>query len=146
MLPPKKIHIGSRGRTVDSNSASNFKVELPSTVQMPENSVFFITDVCVPRVRMTVEDGFNGVLLLSYTVPGVGGSLIENFFVVVLAGGNDTLPELAAQLQTKLNAIREPSDVSQILLTVSNDLKKQTLTISIAASIFFSAGSTRTPR
>ena len=134
MLPLKKIYIDSRDRTVDSKSASNFKIELPNTVQMPENTVFFVTDVCVPHVWKTVEDGFNDSLFLSYIVPGAGGSLTETFRVVVLEEGNYTLPELSAQLQTKLNAIREPSDVSQISFTVSNDLKNQTLTISITAS------------
>ena len=134
MLPLKKIYIDSRDRTVDSKSASNFKIELPNTVQMPENTVFFVTDVCVPHVWKTVEEGFNDSLFLSYVVLGVDGSLTEKFRVVVLEEGNYTLPELSAQLQTKLNAIREPSDVSQISFTVSNDLKNQTLTISITAS------------
>ena len=65
MLPLKKIYIDSRDRTVDSKSASNFKIELPNTVQMPENTVFFVTDVCVPHVWKTVEDGFNDSLFLS---------------------------------------------------------------------------------
>ena len=97
MLPLKKIYIDSRGRTVDSKSASNFKNELTNTVQMPENTVFFVTDVCAPHVWKTVEDGFNDSLFLSYIVPGAGGSLTEKFRVVVLAEGNYTLPELAVQ-------------------------------------------------
>ena len=113
MLPLKKIYIDSRDRTVDSKSASNFRIELPNTVQMPENTVSFVTDVCVPHVWKAVEEGFNDSLFLSYIVPGVGGSLIEQFRVVVLEEGNYTLLELATQLQTKLNAISEPSDVSK---------------------------------
>ena len=119
MLPLKKIYIDSRDRTVDSKSASNFKIELPNTAQMPENTVFFVTDVCVPHVWKTVEEGFNDSLFLSYIVPGVGGSLIEKYFVVRLTEGNYTLPELSTHLQTKLNAIRDPNDVSQILFNVS---------------------------
>ena len=134
MLPLKKIYIDSRDRTVDSKSASNFKIELPNTVQMPENTVFFVTDVCVPHVWKTVEEGFNDSLFLSYVVLGADGSLTEKFRVVVLEEGNYTLPELSAQLQTKLNAIREPNDVSHSSFIVSNDLKNQTLTISITAS------------
>ena len=134
MLPLKKIYIDSRDRTVDSKSASNFKIELPNTVQMPENTVFFVTDVCVPHVWKTVEEGFNDSLFLSYVVLGVDGSLTEKFRVVVLEEGNYTLLELSAQLQTKLNAVKEPNDVSQISFIVSNDLKNQTLTISITAS------------
>ena len=134
MLPLKKIYIDSRDRTVDSKSAANFKIELPNTVQMPDNTVSFVTDVCVPHVWKTVEEGFNDSLFLSYIVPGVGGSLIEKYFVVVLEEEKYTLPELAAHLQTKLNAFREPSDVSQISFIVSKDLKNQTLTISITAT------------
>ena len=84
MLPLKKIYIDSRDRTVDSKSASNFKIELPNAVQMPENTVFFVTDVCVPHVWKTVEEGFNDSLFLSYIVPGVGIDLIEKYFVVRL--------------------------------------------------------------
>ena len=94
MLPLKKIYIDSRDRTVDSKSASNFKIELPNTVQMPENTVFFVTDVCVPHVWKTVEEGFNDSLFLSYVVLGADGSLAEKFRVVVLEEGNYTLPEL----------------------------------------------------
>ena len=117
MLPLKKIYIDSRDRTVDSKSASNFKIELPNTVQMPENTVFVVTDVCAPHVWKTS-------VFLSYIVPGVGGSLIEKYFVVRLTEGNYTLPELSTHLQTKLHAIREPNDVSQILFNVSSDLKQ----------------------
>jgi len=55
MLPIKKLYIDSRDRTPDSKSASNFKIELPNTVQMPDNTVFFVTDVCIPHVWTTVE-------------------------------------------------------------------------------------------
>ena len=65
MLPLKKIYIDSRDRTVDSKGASNFKIELPNTVQMPENTVFFVTDVCIPHV----EGGFNDKLYLFTHTP-----------------------------------------------------------------------------
>ena len=87
MLPLKKICIDSRDRTADSKSASNFEIELPNTVQMPGNIVFCVSDVCVPHVWKTVEEGFNDNMFLSYIVPGVGGSLINKCFVCSLNGG-----------------------------------------------------------
>ena len=52
MLPLKKIYIDSRDRTVDSKSASNFKIELPNTVQMPDNTVFLLrTSACLTSGR-----------------------------------------------------------------------------------------------
>ena len=47
MLPLKKIYIDSRDRTPDSRSASNFRIELQQTVQMPDNTVFFMLHMYV---------------------------------------------------------------------------------------------------
>ena len=41
MLPLDKLYIDSRDRTVDSVSSSNFKIALPYTIQMPDNTVFY---------------------------------------------------------------------------------------------------------
>ena len=48
MLPIKKIYIDSRFKSSDSVSDSDFKIDLPSTYFMPENTVFYIEDVNVP--------------------------------------------------------------------------------------------------
>ena len=50
MLPIKKLYIDSRNRTADSVSSSNFKIELDRTIQLPDNTVFFVTDICIPHV------------------------------------------------------------------------------------------------
>ena len=59
MLPIKKIYIDSRNRTSDSVDASNFKIQLPYTIEMPENTAFFVTDVCIPHVYKLIEAGVN---------------------------------------------------------------------------------------
>ena len=59
MLPIKKIYIDSRNRTPDSISGSNFKIQLDSSIQMSENCVFFVTDVCIPHVFQLIEAGVN---------------------------------------------------------------------------------------
>ena len=40
-LPIKNIYIDSRHKTVDSTSDANFKIELPYTITMPNDAVFF---------------------------------------------------------------------------------------------------------
>ena len=40
MLPVKKIYIDSRFKSSDSASDSDFKIDLPETVNMPEDTVF----------------------------------------------------------------------------------------------------------
>ena len=49
MLPVKNIYIDSRRSTNDSRDSSNFKIDLPYTYKMPADTVFFITDVCIPH-------------------------------------------------------------------------------------------------
>ena len=59
MLPIKKIYIDSRNRTADSVDASNFKIQLPYTIEMAENTIFSVTDVCIPHVYKLIEAGVN---------------------------------------------------------------------------------------
>ena len=100
MPPLKKIYIDSRDRTVDSKSASNFKIELPNTVQMPENTVFFVTDVCIPHVWKTIEGGFNDKLCLfthtpSGPLPAQLAIANDQFTVITIPEGNYTLDEFS---------------------------------------------------
>ena len=59
MIPIKKIYVGSRHKTVDSVSDSNFKYELPVSLHMPQNASVYITDVCIPHVWRTINKDFN---------------------------------------------------------------------------------------
>ena len=63
-LPVKKIYIDSKFRRHDSVSTSNFKIELPYTVKLPDNTIFHINDVCIPHTWHTVEEGINDKLYL----------------------------------------------------------------------------------
>ena len=42
MLPVKKIYIDSKYKTPDSISDSNFKFQLPQSVTLPDDCLFFI--------------------------------------------------------------------------------------------------------
>ena len=48
-IPFSKIYVDSRYATKDSASSSNFKVELPITAQMPDNTIFFSYQTYVYR-------------------------------------------------------------------------------------------------
>ena len=63
MLPVKKIYVDSKYKTADSVSDSNFKFQLPQTCYMPDDTKFFISDVCIPHTWYTVND-FNNKLYL----------------------------------------------------------------------------------
>ena len=61
MLPIKKIYVDSKYKTKDSISDANFKITLPQTMFLPDNTVFYIDDVAIPHSWYTVED-FHGKL------------------------------------------------------------------------------------
>ena len=56
MLPIKKIYIDTRFRTGDSRSHSDFSIDLPTTLLMPEDTGFYIDDVCIPHAWYTVNE------------------------------------------------------------------------------------------
>ena len=61
-LPIKKIYVDTRFKTKDSVSNSNFKIELGQSLQFPENTVFYIDDICIPHSWSTIEQGLNDKL------------------------------------------------------------------------------------
>ena len=136
MLPLKKIYIDSRDRTVDSKSASNFKIELPNTVQMPENTVFFVTDVCVPHVWKTIETDFNDKLYMIYAYPPPSTPTTSRAqpVVVQLDEGNYTLTQLATNLQDKLNDALNSDAILATTFVVTANLSNNTLTISMSGT------------
>jgi hypothetical protein len=62
MLPIKKIYIDSRHKSNDSVSNSDFKIDLPVNISLPENTAFYITDISVPVSWYTIEAGRNNKL------------------------------------------------------------------------------------
>ena len=122
MLPFKKIYIDSRFRTPDSVSASNFKVELPYTLHMPENTVFFVTDVCIPNVWRTIEENVNDRIYIRYNTPE--GALpvqqvilTSKYRLIKLTSQNYSGQTLATEIQNQLNSISD----SFISFSVSYD-------------------------
>ena len=99
MLPIKKFYIDSRHETSDSVSDNNFKIELPTVLQMPANTVFFVTDVCIPHVWKTIETDYNDKLYIQ-TIDNATYQSVN--WVVPLAAGTYTNTTLATALQTTL--------------------------------------------
>ena len=117
MLPIKKPYIDSRNRTTDSENSSNFKIELDRTIQLPDNTVFFVTDICIPHVFQLIEQGQNDRLYYRYAAPSKANNGVTTTFynIITLAHGgysgtytiNGTTQSggayLASQIQTAMN-------------------------------------------
>jgi hypothetical protein len=97
----KKVFIDTKFMTPDSNSTSDFKIELPETMYFDnKSSVFYIDDVCIPHSWYTVEQNMNDKL---YIHVGLKDTYSGNSFIVTIDPGNYTPTELATELQTKIN-------------------------------------------
>jgi hypothetical protein len=125
-IPFRKIYIDSRYATKDSVSSSNFKVELPITAQMPDNTVFYVCDVCIPHSWKTIEEDIHDKLCL-YVTKLQGGVRVRQSHIIVLAPGNYTPATFTAELITRLN--EEVPDTLYVLLGSDNGI-----TIGISAT------------
>ena len=59
MLPIKTIYVDTRFKSSDSVSHSDFNIDLPTAFFMPENTGFYIDDVCTPHSFYTIEANVN---------------------------------------------------------------------------------------
>ena len=100
MLPVKKIYVDSKYKTADSVSDSNFKFQLPQTCFMPDDTKFFISDVCIPHTWYTVND-FNSKLYLR-TFNTTSG--LQSDYIITLTkktyNGATFATELSSKIQT----------------------------------------------
>jgi hypothetical protein len=108
LLDYKKIYIDSRFRTNDSISSSNFKVELPFNVKLPDNCVYYITDISIPNTWKTVQVNYNDMLYIAIILPGaqvIAASSVPvwSFFKFQLIENNYTTQSLADQINYQLN-------------------------------------------
>ena len=62
MLPSKQIHVDTRFKSSDSVSHTEFNIDLPTTLLMPEDTGFYVGDVCIPHSFYTIEAGINDQL------------------------------------------------------------------------------------
>ena len=116
-IPFKKIYIDSKYATEDYISTSNFKVQLPQTCQLPDNCVFYITDVCIPHSWKTVEEGVNDTLYMM-RINQIGPVTSFEGYIVRLAPNNYTPSTFAEELQTSL---RENTGSATFTVVVNSD-------------------------
>ena len=61
MLELKKIYIDTRFKTIDSKSDSDFTIELPRTINIPDDTTAYTNDIVLP-VSWTTADEQNDKL------------------------------------------------------------------------------------
>ena len=121
-LPIKKIYCDTKFRRNDSKSTSDFKIDLPQTLKLPENCVCYIDDVSIPRCWYVVETGVNDTLYvrLQYST---GGILSDH--IITLNSKNYNGAQFASELQAKLQVINNS-------FTCLYDNQSMTVSVSLA--------------
>ena len=120
MLPIKKIYVDSRFKTSPSETHSNFTIDLPTTLLMPEDTGFYIEDVCIPHTWYPVNST-NNYLQFKYhnAVPKD----------IVIDPGNYSVLDLNAAIVAKINATYGLGEI------VSSDYSIKTHTIGIKLKV-----------
>ena len=124
-LTVKKLYIDSRYRTADSNSDSDFKIQLGRNLYLPEDTIMHIENVVMSHSWYTIEAGINDKMYFQVVQ---GSSTTCN--VITIPSTNYSGSELVPVLQAAFNYYY-PS-----LFTVSYSLTKNVIIITIATGFF----------
>ena len=116
----KKVYIDTRFKTADSKSSSDFYVELPRALNIPDKCVCYIDDIVIP-VSWTSVDERNQMLYLGLKIDGVVSTE-----TIVFDSGNYTGMSFTAAFESKVNAALLDHELS---VTVSYDIMNNKLNI-----------------
>ena len=102
-LPINKLYIDTKYKSAGSVSNYNFKVDLPQSLTFPENTAFYIDDVCIPHSWFVIEENLNGKLYIyaSPTQPDQDLSGVV-WNIVKIESGNYNGQDLELEMQTKI--------------------------------------------
>jgi hypothetical protein len=130
----KKIYIDTKYRSSDSNSASDFKYELPETMSFKEDTVVYLDDIAIPHSWESIIDNINNKLYFKiYEVNEVPAR--ESHLIATIEPGNYTGGDLAAEIQAKMNALAQTASGVANLFTCAFVVKTNKITISVAYSL-----------
>jgi hypothetical protein len=101
-LPIKKIYCDTKFRRFDSKSTSDFKIDLPQTLKLPDNCVCYIDDVSIPRTWYTVESNVNDKLYFRLQFAN-GGAYYD--YIITLDSREYTGNQFATEIQSKITAV-----------------------------------------
>ena len=136
MLPVKKIYVDSKYKTADSVSDSNFKFQLPQTCYMPDDTKFYISDVCIPHTWNTINDFNSKLYLRIFYTAGSNPGLREDYILDLTQKsyiGTTFATMLKSKIQEKLPSITTiqctfDSTTNKLSLTINADILFQFLT------------------
>lgn len=101
MLEVKKIYVDTRFKTVDSKSDSDFTIELPRTINIPDDTIAYINDIVLPVSWTTIDERNNK---LYYSIShNVNGTSDKSYWILPVDFKNYNGTILADEMMTKMN-------------------------------------------
>ena len=128
MLPIKKLYVDSRMRTKGSKSSSDFAIDLPNTLLMPENTVFYIDDVTIPVSWYNINSS-NNQLYVKILLHALYQNT-EYYAKISISPGNYTPTSLGKKIATEIdNYLELYAGAPAIIMTSSVDPVTNKITI-----------------
>ena len=131
MLPIKKIYIDSRFKSSDSASHSDFKIDLPISFLMPEDTGFYIDDVCIPHTWYPIADRnnvivfkFNTVNYIAAVTPGNYSTV--NLGIAIAKAMNDALVNIPSRFESLYDVKTNKLTIKPLMLLSHLTLSKFT--------------------
>ena len=100
MSHPRKIYIDTKYKTKDSVSNSDFKIELPETVLLPEKCKAYLDEICIPHSFYTIEAGINDKFYLHTSTTAANPPL--DYWIITIPSQTYTGADLATQLSSQM--------------------------------------------
>ena len=106
MSHPRKIYIDTKYKTKDSVSNSDFKIELPETVLLPEKCKAYLDEICIPHSFYTIEVGINDKFYIhtSNNNPTVNLRPMV-YYIITVPSKSYTGADLATELTSQLHSV-----------------------------------------
>ena len=106
MSHPRKIYIDTKYKTKDSVSSSDFKIELPETVLLPEKCKAYLDEICIPHSFYTIESGINDKLYLHISNNNANVNLRPmEYYVFTIPSKNYTGASLATAINNEFTSV-----------------------------------------
>ena len=133
MLPCKKIYIDTHFKTLDSASNSQFKIELPETLTLPHNTIFYVDNISIPHSWYTIEENLNDRLYVQVSAVEPDPLLKPNHCKIVqLSPGHYNLAQLATEIVDRVNS-EYGVIYPQPILTATTDSTTNTMKFFVAS-------------
>jgi hypothetical protein len=112
-LPVNKLYIDSQFKTVDSISDSQFKIQLPISLDFPEHTKFVIDDINIPHTWTTIEQGINDRIyfeMYDVTNPTLNPPIPASELYIIVDPGNYTGPNLKTAINSQFANVFAPNN------------------------------------